>query len=195
MCVKRERSPTPPLSSKRLVASGSVRVTDMPISCKRGQPGYEHERRVWVKSETQKLRDIGLSVAKVHVRFAQHHISPVRYPADTKLEGVMASQWTGVIHFLSCSHSIGSLTLSDRTSSVPVWSDTLLPLSGDISNDPNIDTAQPPTEVTPQHIGVDIVASDFPSGPEVRSTTTEDSLDAVNRADELEDAALEYIQR
>ena len=172
----------------------------MPISCKRGQPGYEHERRVWVKSETQKLRDIGLSVAKVHVRFAQHHISPVRYPADTKPEGVMASQWTGVIHFLSCSHSIGSLTLSDRTSSVPVWSDTLLsdtlvPLSGDISNDPDVDTAQPPTEATLQRVGVGIVANDFSSGPEVRSTTTEDSPDAVNRADELEDAALEYIQR
>ncbi|KAL5492228.1 hypothetical protein ACEPAI_3675 [Sanghuangporus weigelae] len=65
---KRERSPTPPLTTLEPRTSGVKLVSPLPIACKISSPNYHKARKQWVWEEIKVLNALGLTVTNKFVR-------------------------------------------------------------------------------------------------------------------------------
>ncbi|OBZ66491.1 hypothetical protein A0H81_13572 [Grifola frondosa] len=66
--VKRERSPTPPIShTPRPVTEGALRFV-LPPKCRKSHPDYANNRKKWVAQEVKKLRELKLEITRVFTR-------------------------------------------------------------------------------------------------------------------------------
>ena len=66
---KRERSPTPPLTSTLQPRTSGVKlIAPLPKACRRSSPNYFQARRDWVREEIQALNALGLTVKNKFLR-------------------------------------------------------------------------------------------------------------------------------
>ncbi|KAG5220634.1 NTF2 domain-containing protein [Salix suchowensis] len=105
--IKNEaRSPSPSPAVKRLVTSGCIRYTPMPMNCRRLDPMYKFHRKEWARNEVAILKTKGLRTTRWFARE----------------DGMVIEWYAGSNVYARC-----LIVLHLRSSRIPVWSDTLEP--------------------------------------------------------------------